>query len=511
MKKVIFAQSALLLFAAIVSQRQDGSADGRLAEAGLQLPGRRLVARERYSRCPRRLPADGDAATASGATTRAIRFPPGAPLALDKANFADPGADARHLGARGQEARRGRDATAGLAHARRRGARAVPLGARRAASTRQPPGRTAPARYVLHRLNRTGIRQRGSRSARRHHRRRRICCRATAATSDSTTSRRRSRRRRCCSSAISRPACGSPSSLSAMPAPSRAPTPTRSAPSSRRTQHVEGLPLGTRGGMLVRHTFPADGEYVFSGRLLKTVAEGLVGCRGARDAASVHRHHRRQAACSRRRSAARRITSRRPRTSRSTARRVRQADDVAAHQGDRRSARGGLHVRRAAGAGTEHVAAGAARHARKRTTRRACRGCATAIIEGPYAVTGVSAARRRGRGCSSARRDRGAGSAVRRRRSCLDRGAPRVPPAGRRSRPGRADGALHEERTAGGDFDAGIRAGLAQDSHQSLVPLPLGKRSSGARVGHAASRQPSSSWRAGCRSSCGAASRMTSC
>jgi len=28
-------------------------------------------------------------------------------------------------------------------------------------------------------------------------------------------------------------------------------------------QHIEGLPLGTRGGMLVRHTFPADGNYHF--------------------------------------------------------------------------------------------------------------------------------------------------------------------------------------------------------------------------------------------------------
>jgi mono/diheme cytochrome c family protein len=45
-------------------------------------------------------------------------------------------------------------------------------------------------------------------------------------------------------------------------------------------QHVDGLPLGTRGGILVRHPFPADGEYVFSGRLLKTVAEGLAGVEG---------------------------------------------------------------------------------------------------------------------------------------------------------------------------------------------------------------------------------------
>ncbi len=29
-------------------------------------------------------------------------------------------------------------------------------------------------------------------------------------------------------------------------------------------QHIEGLPFGTRGGMLVRHSFPADGEYKFS-------------------------------------------------------------------------------------------------------------------------------------------------------------------------------------------------------------------------------------------------------
>jgi len=46
------------------------------------------------------------------------------------------------------------------------------------------------------------------------------------------------------------------------------------------SKHVEGLPLGTRGGIMVPHTFPADGEYVFSGRLLKTVAEGLVGVEG---------------------------------------------------------------------------------------------------------------------------------------------------------------------------------------------------------------------------------------
>jgi len=45
-------------------------------------------------------------------------------------------------------------------------------------------------------------------------------------------------------------------------------------------QHVDGLPLGTRGGTVVHHDFPADGEYVFYGRLLRTVAEGYVGVEG---------------------------------------------------------------------------------------------------------------------------------------------------------------------------------------------------------------------------------------
>ncbi len=45
-------------------------------------------------------------------------------------------------------------------------------------------------------------------------------------------------------------------------------------------RHMEGLPLGTRGGVQVQHYFPADAQYVFSGRLLRTVAEGYVGVEG---------------------------------------------------------------------------------------------------------------------------------------------------------------------------------------------------------------------------------------
>ncbi len=44
--------------------------------------------------------------------------------------------------------------------------------------------------------------------------------------------------------------------------------------------HMAGLPLGTRGGIEVTHYFPADGQYIFGGRLLRGVEEGLFGVEG---------------------------------------------------------------------------------------------------------------------------------------------------------------------------------------------------------------------------------------
>ena len=38
--------------------------------------------------------------------------------------------------------------------------------------------------------------------------------------------------------------------------------------------HIEGLPLGTRGGTVVNHVFPADAEYKLFGRLVRGVEEG---------------------------------------------------------------------------------------------------------------------------------------------------------------------------------------------------------------------------------------------
>lgn len=52
----------------------------------------------------------------------------------------------------------------------------------------------------------------------------------------------------------------------------------RLRPDVTQEDHVEGLPLGTRGGALIRHTFPRDGEYEVQVRLMRDrneVVEGL--------------------------------------------------------------------------------------------------------------------------------------------------------------------------------------------------------------------------------------------
>jgi hypothetical protein len=45
-------------------------------------------------------------------------------------------------------------------------------------------------------------------------------------------------------------------------------------------KHIEGLPLGTRGGTKITHVFPADGEYKLFGRLVRGVEEGYSGVEG---------------------------------------------------------------------------------------------------------------------------------------------------------------------------------------------------------------------------------------
>src|SRR5208337_2936296 len=41
--------------------------------------------------------------------------------------------------------------------------------------------------------------------------------------------------------------------------------------------HVEGLPLGTRGGILIHHNFPLDADYDFSVALLRNIVGYITG------------------------------------------------------------------------------------------------------------------------------------------------------------------------------------------------------------------------------------------
>ena len=57
----------------------------------------------------------------------------------------------------------------------------------------------------------------------------------------------------------------------------RAPPTYRVRPDLSQDQHIDGLPLGTRGGMLVQHTFPLDGEYTIKLRLWRNTFDLMRG------------------------------------------------------------------------------------------------------------------------------------------------------------------------------------------------------------------------------------------
>ena len=65
-----------------------------------------------------------------------------------------------------------------------------------------------------------------------------------------------------------------------MPTPSSVRAPIEVPFDTTQDYHLEGLPIGTRGGLVVHHNFPADGEYVLSGRLVRGVEEGYHGVEG---------------------------------------------------------------------------------------------------------------------------------------------------------------------------------------------------------------------------------------
>jgi cytochrome c551/c552 len=57
----------------------------------------------------------------------------------------------------------------------------------------------------------------------------------------------------------------------------------RVRPDLSQDQHIEGLPLGTRGGILVSHTFPLDGEYVIKLRMWRNTFDLMRGMEDAHE------------------------------------------------------------------------------------------------------------------------------------------------------------------------------------------------------------------------------------
>src|SRR6185295_11169710 len=51
----------------------------------------------------------------------------------------------------------------------------------------------------------------------------------------------------------------------------------RIPPDDSQEDHVEGLPLGTRGGLLFRHNFPQDATYQFNVFLLRNIVGYMTG------------------------------------------------------------------------------------------------------------------------------------------------------------------------------------------------------------------------------------------
>ena len=57
----------------------------------------------------------------------------------------------------------------------------------------------------------------------------------------------------------------------------------RVRPDLSQDQHIDGLPLGTRGGILAKHTFPLDGEYVIRLRLWRNTFDLMRGMEDPHD------------------------------------------------------------------------------------------------------------------------------------------------------------------------------------------------------------------------------------
>ena len=277
----------------------------------------------------------------------------------------------------------------------------------------------------------------------------------------------------------------------------------RVPPDDSQEDHVEGLPLGTRGGLLVPPQLPA-------GRRVRVQRLPAAQHRRLHDRARV-------------RASARDLDRRRARVHRAGRRRGgqpgvgqehvrdgqqdrRAAED--ARQGEGRAAHGGRDVRQAESRRVGRAAAAARARSRSAGHERPAADRSRQRDRPVQRRPGL-ATRRAAAASSPAGRRRPREEAACARDDPVDARAPRLSAAGHRPPTWTPIMALYEDGPEEGHVRRRHRAGPAADPGEPEVPVPhRDARRSDARP---AARSPTSSWRRGCRSSSGAPSPTTSC
>ena len=265
----------------------DGACSSR-AQRRLPVPAR-VARRPRAGARPQAAPAArrptprsiarGSISTASAATTAASRSRPTIRSTSKRPASTTCCRRRRDLGARAAQAERARDAAAGHAAPERSRVRGVHELAGRRRSIAPGRARATPGRYVVHRLNRTeygnAVRDLLALdvdvAAAAAERRRRLRLRQHRDGAEDVAAAARAL---CHRGAAHQHAGGR------RPEARARHHRVLDQPRVHQNGYIEGLPLGTRGGTVVRHMFPADGEYKLSGRLVRGVEEGYAGVEG---------------------------------------------------------------------------------------------------------------------------------------------------------------------------------------------------------------------------------------
>ncbi len=340
------------------------------------------------------------------------------------------------------------------------------------------PGRTA----TIRRLDANRIPERHPRSARARRRRRRAAARRRV----QLRLRQRDGRRSLADAAGSLRLGGARRSAawrSGARAARRAATRSGFAPDLTQEEHVDGLPVGTRGGAVVRYTFPLDGEYEIQIRLTRDRDEQVEGLSEPHELELLLDRERVQL-----------FTVKPP-----SARRPRTADH------DRSIEH--LKIRVPVSAGPHD----ARRHLPEEAVG-AARDAASAVPGALQFATGIRGFSRRSTPVSivgPVSTAKGPGDTPSRRRIFVSRpakpgeedalreadprdaDAPGLPAAGHGRRSSRARSRSTGRRAAEAGFDAGIEMALSRGARQSGVPVPRRTGSGRRRAEHALSHQRS--------------------